>query len=69
MWLVEVRMCAGYDQLDINQGRVPAPSPNVPEPKSYYYNSTSTPRVHLDVEIDPEPLTDWVSRPAKFPQL
>lgn len=44
--------------LDIHDERVPAPSPNVPAPNTYY-SSTSTPRVQLDVDIKPEPLTDW----------
>ncbi|KAG5635629.1 hypothetical protein H0H81_010576 [Sphagnurus paluster] len=44
--------------IDISDTRVPAPGPTVsaPEPTSYY---TSSPRVQLDVDINPEPLTDW----------
>lgn len=46
--------------IDINDGRGPALSPNVPEPSpTPYYNLTNTPKLNLNVEINPEPLTDW----------
>ncbi|KAF5384185.1 hypothetical protein D9615_003240 [Tricholomella constricta] len=48
--------------IDIHDGRVPAPSP-IPKPKPLY-DVTSTQRVKLDVEINPEPLTDWF--PTQF---
>ncbi|KAG5641553.1 hypothetical protein DXG03_004788 [Asterophora parasitica] len=43
--------------LDINDG---LPNPAIPDPEANpYFSVTNTPRVQLDVEIDPEPLTDW----------
>ncbi|GLB39915.1 hypothetical protein LshimejAT787_0704250 [Lyophyllum shimeji] len=44
--------------IDINDGREPGHSRKVPE-QGGYYGSAGTPRVELNVEIDPEPLTDW----------
>ncbi|KAG6811623.1 hypothetical protein H0H92_006587 [Tricholoma furcatifolium] len=43
--------------LDIHDGYSRTP-PEPPEQPSYYA-STSTPRVQLNMNLDPEPLTDW----------
>lgn len=47
--------------IDIHDGRALTSSPDIPEPNPYYSttSTTSTPRVHLNVDITPEPLSDW----------